>query len=317
MGELEMKVWLIGAGGMAHDYIKVLEGLKADYEIIGRGRQSAEKCRELTDKTVHLGGLTTFLALEPEVSSHAIVAVGVDQLYDCVAQLIKFGVKNILVEKPGGVDKYEIEHLNHLSTKYESNTLIAYNRRFYQSTQKAKEIIAQDGGLRSCTFEFTEWSHIIEKLDKPEVVHQKWFIGNSTHVVDLAFHLIGKPKELSAYTQGSLTWHKSAEQFCGSGVTDNNIIFSYFADWRAPGRWSIEFLTANHRLIFKPMEELRVVKLGTVKEEAVTLDSSIDTEYKPGLYLQTETFLNGEFDTHCTIEEQASLIDVYYQMANY
>lgn len=50
-----------------------------------------------------------------------------------------------------------------------------------------KKIIAEDGGITSFNFEFTEWAHVIEKLDYPREVFENWFFVNSTHVVDLAF----------------------------------------------------------------------------------------------------------------------------------
>ena len=41
-------------------------------------------------------------------------------------------------------------------------------------------------------FEFTEWSHNI-RLKLNQQVKESWFLANSTHVVDLVFHLIGLP----------------------------------------------------------------------------------------------------------------------------
>ena len=310
-------IWLVGAGLMAREYVKVLEKLSSDFIIVGRGKKSAEECKKITQKNIYLGGLYTFLATEPPIPSHAIVSVNVEDLYSCTAALIKYGVKNILVEKPGGLDQYEISHLKELADKYETSLLIAYNRRFFASVYKAREIIEEDGGIRSCFFEFTERSNVIEGLDKPDIVKQNWFIANSTHVVDLAFHLIGEPSEITTYSQGSLVWHHSADKFCGSGITNNSIMFSYFADWGAPGRWSIELLTAKNRLIFKPMEKLKVMKTGTFSEEEIVLDEQLDIDFKPGLFKQTETFLNGDFSLHCSIDEQANLMDVYRKMANY
>ena len=37
----------------------------------------------------------------------------------------------------------------------------------------------------------------IEKLNKVPGIKENWFLGNSTHVVDLAFYLGGKPKQIS------------------------------------------------------------------------------------------------------------------------
>ena len=309
--------WLIGAGPMARDYIKVLEGTNTDYITIGRGTESAKECENVSTKPVRTGGLFDFLNSNPKKAESAIIAVPVEELAKCAIALMEYGVKYILIEKPAGIDKEEIETLNQKANDHQTKLILAYNRRFYASTLTAQEMIKQDGGVTSANFEFTEWSHIIENLNKPKAVFQKWFLGNSTHVVDLAFHLAGTPKELSAYTAGELSWHNSASIFTGAGITNTGALFSYNANWAAPGRWQVEILTSKHRYIFKPMEELKIIRIGSVKEEDVEIDYTLDKQYKPGLFKQTEAFLNKDFTMHCDIEEQSLKIDDYYRMANY
>ena len=63
------------------------------------------------------------------------------------------------------------------------------------------------------------------------------------HVVDLAFYLCGKPDEISCYTTGGLNWHSAASVFAGAGITKKNVLFSYNANWGAPGRWGVEIMT--------------------------------------------------------------------------
>ena len=45
------KVWLIGAGNMAQDYIQVLKALNVDFTVLGRGQITAQKCEEETGCT--------------------------------------------------------------------------------------------------------------------------------------------------------------------------------------------------------------------------------------------------------------------------
>jgi glutamyl-tRNA reductase len=40
------KVWLVGSGEMAQDYIKVLMALGCDFYVIGRGAESAKNCED-------------------------------------------------------------------------------------------------------------------------------------------------------------------------------------------------------------------------------------------------------------------------------
>lgn len=315
---MKNNIWLIGASTMAQDYIKVLRALEEEFIVIGRSKETAIQCEEKMNCKVELGGLTVFLSTRPKICSHAIVAVGIENLYETTKELIEYGVKNILVEKPGGLYKSQLEELYNLSLKYKVNIVIAYNRRFYASVLKAQEIIKQDGGVSSFNFEFTEWAHIIEPLVKAEGVKEKWFLANSTHVVDLAFYLGGKPKEMSSFTDGSLSWHPSASNFSGSGKSDKNALFNYQANWESAGRWSVEILTKEHRLIFRPMEKLQIQKRGTIPQVFdENIDYTIDDEYKPGLFIQTKKFIDFSFEGMCTIDEHFKMIDIYNKIANY
>lgn len=312
------KIWLIGAGGMAQDYIKVLDDLKKEIVVIGRSHKSAIECKKITGVKVLEGGLDKFLEQKPEITTHAIVAVGVEKLYEITKELLEYGVKNILLEKPGALETWQLKELNTLVKVNNSNVIIAYNRRFYASVLKAQEIIINDGGVTSFNFEFTEWAHVIEPLVKAEGVKEKWFLGNSTHVVDLAFYLGGKPKEMNSFTSGSLDWHSSASNFSGAGISQSGALFNYQANWESAGRWSVEILTKNNRLIFRPMEKLQIQKIGTIPQLFdESIDYTLDDKYKPGLYLQTKKFLENNFENMCTLSEQLNILTEYNKIANY
>lgn len=311
-------VWLIGAGLMAQDYIKVLKDLKKNFIVIGRGEITSEQCEKATGCQVKPGGLSKFLDTKPENCSHAIVAVGVEALYSTTKELVEYGIKNILVEKPAALHELEFGTLSKLSQERNAHIYVAYNRRFYASVIKAQEIMDEDGGVTSFNFEFTEWGHVIAPLPKAEWVKEKWFLSNSTHVVDLAFFLGGEPKELCAFTQGGLGWHPSAGVFSGAGTSTKNALFSYQANWESAGRWSVEVLTKEHRLILCPMEKLKIQKRGSIVQELdESIDYTLDDTYKPGLYLQVNNFLNNNTDKLCTIEEQYKMINIYNRIANY
>lgn len=312
-----MNVWLIGAGTMANDYAKVLGALGTDPTVVGRGEESARRFHEATGLPVVTGGLAAFLAQSPPLPDAVIVTVGVETLSQTCVQLIQAGVRKILVEKPAALDSPGIMELNRVAVKSGAQVYVAYNRRFYAATLHAKRMIEEDGGLLSCNFEFTEWGHEIEGLIKAPGVKEKWFLGNSTHVVDLAFHFAGVPQQISCYTAGSLPWHSSSAIFAGAGVTDRGVLFSYQANWGAPGRWGVEALTANYRLIFRPMESLQIMHKGSVRIKLVEIDDSLDKAFKPGLYEQVSRFLDGRTEGFCTLADQVDHWDYYCRIAGY
>ena len=100
-------------------------------------------------------------------------------------------------------------------------------------------------------------------------------------------------------------------------MSEQNILFSYHANWQAPGRWGVEIQTAYNRLILRPMEELKINKLGSVLEENFIIGSDLDNNYKPGLLMQTKMFLDLEYDLFCSISEHVKNVEFYYNIAGY
>lgn len=310
-------IWLVGAGGMAEHYAKVLSALGRSFKVIGRGDASARRFEEDTSIEVTRGGLHHHIQTGGHHPGFAIVAVGVDALSSITEMLLESGVQNILVEKPGAIDRVRLERLNELAVQKKASVVIAYNRRFYSSVRLAEKIIEEDGGVTSFSFDFTERSNIIATLQKPRMVLEHWFLSNSSHVVDLAFYLGGKPKELSTYVSGGTEWHPVSSVFAGAGVSDRDALFSYSANWDAPGGWGLEVHTNKHKLIFRPLEKLQIQEVGSAEVQEVQAADTLDTLHKPGVYLQTEEFLKGNLGRFCTLSEQLMTYPVYAQIAGY
>ncbi|MDA8226238.1 MAG: Gfo/Idh/MocA family oxidoreductase [Desulfitobacterium hafniense] len=310
------KTLLVGAGLMAIDYANVLVAQHVLFDVVGRGQGSAATFKEKTGVPVYTGGLEQYFKENGLVYPSAIVAVSVEQLAQTTILLLEKGFKRVLVEKPAGLNRDQIKEVARVAEKNNAEVYVAYNRRFYASTQKAQEIIDEDGGVLSFNFEFTEWSHVIEDLEKASGVKEQWFLANSTHVADLAFYLAGKPKELVAYTAGGLSWHPSASIYAGAGVSEQGALFSYQANWEAPGRWRVEVLTSKHRLVFCPMEQLHIQRIGTVSVEMVQLDDELDRKFKPGLYQQVQVFLGDEKKGLLDIAGQYAMVKNCYETIN-
>jgi predicted dehydrogenase len=313
-GNIRKKVLLIGAGQMAVDHFNVLMALNCHITVIGRSEGSAKTFGEKTGYKIEHLSLSGFLDTYKEEFDGAVIAVGMEQLAGTTAALLKHGIKNILVEKPAGMDTSEIRELAELAQSSKANVLVAYNRRFYSSVLKAKEIIDADGGVSSFNFEFTEWSHTIEPLKKYPGIKENWLLANSSHVIDLAFYLGGKPSEISCFASGKLSWHEHSV-FSGAGVAENGALFSYCANWDAPGRWGVEILTKNSRLILRPLEGLLLQQKGSVAILPVELENANDQNYKPGLFLQSKNFLEGNISSFKTIGEQAEMAELYSRIA--
>lgn len=298
---------LIGTSQMAIDYANVLKAQKREFTVVGRGAANAAIFTEKTGVPVITGGIENAIASGRVAGiTSAIVSVGVEALFETSMVLLQAGVKHLLIEKPGVMQPAQVALLRDAVRKAGALAYIAYNRRFYSSVRRAREIIQADGGLTSFTFDFTEWGHEIAAAIKPPGVKDLWLLANSSHVLDLAFHFGGPPQQLHATHQGALDWHPASSVFVGSGITTAGTPFSYHADWEAPGRWGLEFCTRQHKLIFRPVEKLHTMRHKSVQIEEVAVDAEdarLDTEFKPGLYRQVEAFLAPDPGALCTIDE--------------
>lgn len=305
---------LIGTGQMAVEYAKVLTHLNAEFLVIGRGHESAMNFTKITGKKVENMKINEIIYFNSGIDK-AIVCVDITQSFCVVSDLIKAGVKTILLEKPGALSLQDLNNLYYLSNLKGAKVLIAYNRRFYESVQNLKRIANQDGGILELKFDFSERIHEVEKLVSPEIVKNNWVIANSSHIIDLAFFLIGQPKILNTISSGRTTWHPTSALFNGHGVSVKGITFEYCADWTKSGNWRIEAFTKNILLVLQPIETLEYFDLKSNK--LLNKVNYEDIGFKPGIRKQTQAFINEDTENFLTLEDQIVQFKFINKIANY
>ncbi|WP_421945860.1 Gfo/Idh/MocA family protein [Pedobacter sp.] len=303
---MKENILLIGTGPMAQDYAKVLDAQGRFYQVIGRGLASSEKFEALLGVKPFVGGIDTYLA-NNDIGNDCsvIIATGTETLMHILKIVLAAGVSKVLIEKPAALSVKELLDNQSFLKTYLDKVFVAYNRRFYASVVETRKIIEEDGGLQSMHFEFTEWAHKIEPLTKAAGVKENWFFANSTHVVDLAFYLAGKPIEWNTYSKGgTLRWHAKTN-FTGAGITEKGVLFSYLSNWESAGRWAIELYTEKRRVYLKPIEGISIQEKGSVALVEHKFDDELDIKFKPGLFNQVKAFFSNENDTQlCNLSEQ-------------
>lgn len=299
-------ILLVGAGNMGIEYAKVLNSINQDFHVFTRTERTAIHFNELTGKQALFGNLEKLLSEGPSYDK-AIVAVSIEHLKEVAITLMQNGVKEILLEKPGAVSADELIELQAASQIFNAKVLIGYNRRFYESVHKMLTFITEDNPIRSIQFDFTELSKQIEKNVNSDKVKSNWLIANSSHVIDLAFFIAGKPKLLQCYSSDHLAWHPKAAIYTGAGVTINDALFSYHANWKSPGRWGIEVMTDQYKFVLQPLERLYIMKHNSFVVEELYLPKCHDTEFKPGLFKQVQAFFS----------DRKNLVDVAEQIQNF
>jgi predicted dehydrogenase len=298
-----MKVLIIGAGENSVSYVKVLNDMDIEYSVTCR---SATTAASFSQKILNAHILYGIEAenLSFSAYTHVIISVNVEFLAEIAIRVIKAGVKNILLEKPGGINSIEIAAVADLARTMVANVYVAYNRRFFQSVNLLEQLIEKDNGLLSMNFEFTEWYYDVYAEEKYKCVYDNILYCNSSHVIDLAFFVAGVPVEMSSFVNGE-PGKPFTNVFAGSGKTKENVLFTYKANWKSKGRWSMEFLTSENRFMLGPMERLFIYDNSLNKYEMAAFDYSLDEKYKPGFYNQVKAFLFEEnSDNLLTIQTQ-------------
>lgn len=312
MANSSSEILLVGAGKMAIEYSRVLSALNVGQIVLGRGAASAKAFLAATGIAPSHGMLQDQIAALPHMPREAIVTVNAMYLAEVTIALAQAGVRRILVEKPAALDLAEMAQLTQAVHAAGAEVFVGYNRRFMASALRADEIVAADGGVLSVKFDFSEPSRRIAQIAKPQRELDTWFYGNSSHVVDLAFHFFGAPRNLQATVAGSVSWHPAAGVFTGHAQNAHNALMSWHANWLSPGRWGLEVMTPENRLIFQPLEKLRVQSHKSFDEVAEVLDDTLDTTFKPGLMRQVRAFLYGEMAERLpTLHAHAAAMQFY------
>lgn len=283
---------LIGCGPMAIAHASAFAANGITPIVIGRSPATATAFSEATGLPAVTGGVKQWLRKNPAPAS-AVVAVGVRDLASTSILLMKAGTRRLLIEKPAALDLKQLRTVSQTAEECAATVYIGYNRRFYPSTIAAANAITEDGGTSSVSLVFTERARLIGTLNKHPDVASRWFLANSTHVWDLAFHLGGVPRELSVWRLGGLDWHPSGSRFGGAGVTPDGALFTFRADWDGPGGWGVEVITRERRLVLRPLETLSV----QTHDSFALADCSLPIEpagLKPGLFGQLRAFLFDE-----------------------
>jgi len=287
-------ILLVGAGAMAIHYASVLDAMGREFVVLGRGQGSADAFRTAVGVTPTTGPLEEQLGQLAVVPAEAIVTVNAMHLAEVTVAVARAGAKRILVEKPAALDAGEVQSLLDVAAETGAEIRVAYNRRFLASVIAARQMIAEDGGVLSVKFDFSEPARRIGAMGKPQRELDAWFFANSTHVVDLAFSFVGPVDLAAGAVAGGVDWHPSGGVFAGFARSVDGALLSWHANWAGPGRWGVEVITPERRLILRPLEGLSIQDQSSFAEQAVDIDLGPDAEFKPGLYRQVQAFLTGE-----------------------
>ena len=282
---------IVGSGYMGFEYAKAARLLDIPFFVVSRSAP------------VHARQWNS-LGVEPLVApvqctdtsgvAAAVVAVDITESVAVSYRLIQMNIPEILVEKPLSLSSVEAAELLEYEESSSSHLHIGYNRRYFGSVQELSKIVES---LRGPYHMHVDFSERIERLDlgayDPRVL-DSWVISNSSHVLDLLLYLAPTAELESTTTGGSLPWHTRASWFEGQGSFGEGK-FSYAADWRKSGSWSVSVTHSDVQYDLSPLESLQRTQLSTGECE-VLVKRKDPLSVKLGITEQLNDFWHGKRD---------------------
>ena len=270
----DKRILLLGAGAMGREFLKTFRamGITA-VTAVTMVEDAARGLRDEFGADVRIGTAKQAL-VDEERFDLVVAAVPIESLLDVTREALSRGHRNILVEKPGALCSAALDTFARDVAPLNARIRLGYNRTVYPNLLLLEQLVAEEGGITSCHFTFTEWVDRIDFAKNGPSVCERWGISNSLHVIAMAHRLIEIPGELSTYRSGRLAWHPSGSRFSGSGVTRAGAVFAYDADWESAGRWTVEVRTRKNAYRMIPLETLEVCARGLVTWSSVAVKTA-------------------------------------------
>jgi len=282
---------VIGYGTMGRQYVKALRTLGVGrIRVCSRAPEPLAELRGVRGIETLAGGIEHFNQ-RADTDEVGMIATPTASLRAAAERLMALGFRHLLIEKPVSLWSREIETVAERCEAQGVEAYCAYNRVAYPAFHEVRARIAQEGGVTSCTYTFTE----IIKPDWPQRFPAqelaRWGIANSLHVMSLAHGLIGLPQRWSGERFGALPWHPTGAVFVGYGVSTRSIPFTYHADWGSTGRWSVEVHTTRSSYRLCPLEQVFQRVAPTVDWTAVPV-TAFAPQVKAGVTEQVAAMLD-------------------------
>lgn len=282
----EIKIGLIGAGGIAKQHLKVMSAFP-EIRVVGITSRTMSRAEDLAEEQKET--IDCFDSVEEMVSEAKpdalMVLVSANQMFSVCKKVIPLGLP-LLIEKPAGLDPEENKVLLSLAKDHNVRVMVGYNRRFYSNFKKGLDIVRDHGKLMGVTIEGHErfWrlkDHLSEEM------REKWIYANSVHTIDLLRFFGGDILQVKSIAHRH--YEKNGDQFAAIAELESGAIGQYTAHWYSPGGWRVVLYGDGVTVDFEPLEEGVYIDSQFKRHEI--LPDKMDVEYKPGFYGQMKAFI--------------------------
>lgn len=281
-----MKVAFVGAGPVGLEHLKAFRSL--DVEVVGLCTKGEESGRQLASEHGFPFYTNSVAELYEHTRADAVVAaLPIAEMISVYPTLFAQPWAS-LVEKPLGLDMAEAAKLHALARTLGHRGFVGFNRRHYQSTKVAQQVIGRCSGPRHVIVFDQQDRDVAATHGHPESVLRNYMYANSIHLLDY----------FSMFCRGQLVDVIPVKPWTGEhGVTvevelrfDSGDTGRYHAVWEQSARWAIHVHAADTVATMKPLEKLAVTING--EDATPSVDYLVDEQFKPGFHDQAAAFVS-------------------------
>jgi predicted dehydrogenase len=278
-----VSIAIVGSGKAAAYHLETLRHIRNVKVacLVNRGRSNPEKLLREYGIGAHHTSLEA--ALSTGGFEAAIVAVSCEATAEISHALATRGIR-CLIEKPLGMSSAEAKRIAELPSQ--AMHAVAYNRRFYSSVLRAREIVRSLGTPYSIHMEASEDLWKVMASSGLEGLRSR-LITNTTHGLDLFTLFYGQAVETKALfarkqLEGVPISFQTGTRFA------NGCNGTFLSHWQSPTRWMVSLYGDRYRIDINL--STNQCSLFSGKATTVFGPAVEDRRAKAGIYLQDWTF---------------------------
>ncbi|WP_367606900.1 Gfo/Idh/MocA family protein [Legionella sp. W05-934-2] len=310
-----IKIAIIGAGNMAREHIKAFQAIE-NVTIAGIHSRTYQRASELAIE-FHIPINTSSIGELHQATQADLVIVTVPELQanKVAKECFKFDW-TVLLEKPAGYHLKDAYDIAEASLTCKKPTFVGLNRRFYDSSRKILDDLAQKNEARYVHIQDQQSYEEARHYNHPEEVVENFMYANSIHNIDL----------INYFCRGDIIdvnpivpWQGEASQIALAYITfSSGDSALYEGIWKGPGPWACTVSTPSRRWVMQPLETASFQNAGERKLNSIEINS-IDKSYKAGFYLQAQEIckaVRNEPNNAITIKESLKTMELISQIFN-
>ncbi len=284
----QVRIAVAGAGRHARRHLEVLSAM-ANVDLVGicnRGNS------DITALAQQYRVAQTFddyrIMLDVTRPDGVIVAVSHFETVSVAAECLTRRIP-CLIEKPAGFTSDKTARLATLANENHCLNMVGVNRRFLSVLHQGLSAILQEGPLIGIVIEAPEAIRRIRTEGRFDPrLYDLWFVGNSIHCIDL-FRCIGG--EVDGFCGFKNSWEeRNGDSFTAIMRLSSGCLGTFVAHWHAGGSWSIKLYGDGVRVEISLAGNTSGEIYRGKRRFSIPVDP-IDRQYKPGLYVQDQTFV--------------------------